>query len=355
MYCNLMYTIATHLIETKSGLSFTQFLQQRFFDPLGMTSTYLQPEPAIAAGCKDLMASFYVWDEERQAFKDVAWEQTPEDQGAGSIFTSVNDYIKWVRCVMNRQAPITPEIYKGLLKPRTIVEPEAEANDELEPFYSAELYAAGWGVAYYRGYKIVIHDGQIAGSGSCHFFLPHFKFGAVILANSDQAGTLGEVIAKVLVDEVIGVPEAERVDWSAVMKEAEAKYEVKRHEEIGRKLPTSPHESPSQPSCRQFSLEKYTGRYHNVGYHNMDVEIKDGTLFIDATDRSMGLTLTFEHVRDETAFIAHVCDWQEGADEPFAAEFRMEEGRVSGMGIKLEDDLDEFIWFDKIGGSSQRV
>ena len=81
---------------------------------------------------------------------------------------------------MNQQPPITPAVFKGLSKPRSIADPD-DGVDDLPPLTSQTLYTAGLEMSYYRGHQIISHDGMTSGYGSVHFFLPHFKFGGVIL------------------------------------------------------------------------------------------------------------------------------------------------------------------------------
>lgn len=51
-------------------------------------------------------------------------------------------------------------------------------------------------------------------------------------------------------------------------------------------------------------------------------------MFIGATDRSMGFTLRFTHVRYQTRYTAYSTDAVEGGDDPLEAECVFEEGRV---------------------------
>ena len=83
----------------------------------------------------------------------------------------------------------------------------------------------------------------------------------------------------------------------------------------------------------------------------MNLEVKDGQLFIDAYDRSMGFTftLTFEHVHSQTHYIAKLMDHLDSADEEeLKAEFRFDNDKVVKMGIHLEPDLENLIWFDRV-------
>ena len=131
----------------------------------------------------------------------------PRVKEAGSIVTSVNDFVRWVKTLMNHEDPINERLYQGLVRTRTFRNPDAR---RLKPFTSPVAYAAGLDVYYYRGYMVVGHDGVISGFGSRFFFLPYFKFGAVIFGNSNRAGSVASTLARELIDEIFGVPEAER-------------------------------------------------------------------------------------------------------------------------------------------------
>jgi hypothetical protein len=80
----------------------------------------------------------------------------------------------------------------------------------------------------------------------------------------------------------------------------------------------------------------------------MTIEIRSDKLFIDARDRSFPATLDFEHLKDGTNFIAHLRDDYEGGDEQLEAMFQFGDDGVIRMGIKLEPELYEYIWFDRL-------
>jgi hypothetical protein len=344
MYCNQMFTVASYLVEKLSGQSFADYLRERFFEPLKMTSTHLQPDAAVAAGLKDRMATNYCWIEERKEIKPVSWEQCPESQGAGSIITSVNDHIKWVSALMNFEPPITEDICKELIRPRVVVN---DNDDGLYPRTSFLTYALGLERSSYRGYNIVKHDGQISGSGSCHFFVPKLNFGAVVLANSSEASALGDILSFELMDEVLKVPIEDRPDWNAVMRESIDDYmqnEVKG-DDLKRKMCPEFNGTNEQ---QKIPLASYAGQYWNAGYHGFNVEVKDGQLFVDAKDRGTGFSLLFEHVCGQTTYIAHLSSHLEEGDEPIEAEFRFDNDRVTKLGLRIESDLEEKIWFDRV-------
>lgn len=66
-----MYTVATYLVERKSGISFVDFLRKYFFGPLEMNSISLQPEAARAKGLGDRITAGYIWDADLREYKEL--------------------------------------------------------------------------------------------------------------------------------------------------------------------------------------------------------------------------------------------------------------------------------------------
>lgn len=350
IYSNIMYIVASYLVEHLSGMTFAEFLHEHFFQPLDMTSSYLQPDAAKAAGLMERLSIPYEWDEKRKTWIALPYEQLPEGQGAGSVWTSVNDYIKYIQAMMYQHAPITDEIYKGVTKLRAIENPRAVTDDQ-EPFTSPFAYAAGWEIYNYRGHTIVRHDGAIDGYGSTHLFLPDLMFGCVAFANSNPGSMVTEILAKELIDHVLGVPDAERVDWNARAHKTEVDGQEESKNDQARLRNDL---CPNGPEPQKLPLSVYTGEYWNAGYRGMKVEIKDDALFIDASKRtSNGFLMRFEHLCGQNMFLAHfvstVPEMSTEDAEAIKAEFRFDNDRVVKMGLALVSELDDMIWFDKLG------
>ncbi|KAI0427836.1 beta-lactamase family protein [Xylaria sp. FL1042] len=336
-YNNIMYTVATHLVEKKSKLAFADFLQERFFGPLGMSSTHLQPARARSFGLGDRIAAGHTWDKKNETYIGFEPSDSPESQGAGSIMTTVNDYIKWVKALMNKEHPIDEEVYKGLIKMRTFASRDPE---DREPLTSPTVYAAGLEIFYYRGYVVIGHDGSVCGFGSRHFFVPELKLGGAIFGNAGNADDVATILSRELIDEALGVPIPDRPDWDKLVRDEMLKYEKDPKEEERRRILSEATEPQKMP------LSAYTGEYWNPGYHGMVVTIKNGKLFVDGSDRSFGFSLVFDHVREQTEYITHLSNPQQGIDYLVPTKFMFHNDKTTKMGLELEDD--EFIWFDRV-------
>lgn len=350
MYSDLMFTTLTQLVETKTCRPFSSFLQETFFTPLTMDSTNLQPHLAQEKGLGDRIATGYTWDTFTSSYKSFQSPDRPEGQGAGSVMTSVNDYIKWVGALMRKEAPINEHIYENLIRSRTFI--ETDHNPKwMGPYTSQTVVGAGLEMMYYRGHLVVFHNGLTQGFASRHFFIPGFQVGAVVLANSAAAGRIIEILCRELIDDALGLPEAERHDWcgSIALKTAEDgdRAAENRKSRVLDQLRSSLC-SDGVTASLTTDLAAFTGRYWHAGYRGLTVKADDTgkELVIDATDRSQGFTATLEHVCQQTNFIAHLCDFLDGGETPIRAEFVVEGGKAQRFGLALEDELD-MIWFDR--------
>ena len=339
-YCNMIYTVASHLVVTVSGRPFEDFLKDRIWNPLEMLDTRIGMSAKEALDASHQLAQGYCWDEEKQEHYAVPWLHQPEGQGAGSIFSSAHDYAKWIRTMINRAGPISEAGHQDLVKPRVIA--EADVEDSPKPFHSHLLYALGWEIENYRGYTVIGHGGCISGFGSLMRYLPQLEWGIVIFGNADGANQVAEILCWHLIDELLGVPASERFDWDEFARQQEESYADEQREDL---YP----ERPDPPLPMSACLQSYVGRYRNAGYHDLVVDLQDGRLHVDAKDRSFGFDLWFEHVSGEH-FIAENIYMVDGDKERMKARFLHDSsGGVQSLGIAFVKEMeDPMIWFTKV-------
>lgn len=156
---------------------------------------------------------------------------------------------------------------------------------------------------------------------------------------------------KEILDELVEVPRSERPEWNAIQAQAEQKYknsQTEKAEELRKELSTK---GDGEAESQKLPLSLYVGEYWNVGYRGLEVTTKDGRLFIDASDRTMGFMLSLDHFSSQTQFLATMFDVQTDGEEvdKLKVEFRFEgDGSVAkSMGVHLESGLDELIWFHR--------
>lgn len=306
-----------------------------------MSSTVLQPSEVRASEKEDSLSTPY-------SFRDGAYhatyhQETPEAQGAGSIQTSVNDLAKFIRAMINRAEPITDAIYNAVTTPR--ITKNQRGDHKNSSGHPPPSYALGWDIHYYRGAQVISHDGVVTGYGSRMFFLPDYRFGAVILGNSEAAFDLSFIVQSFLVDEVLNIPKEERFDVASRRSKRFTAQEARRKKNLQR---NAARRDQSRGSIGT-SMGVYLGNYHNLGYRNVTVQEKDGLLFIDGRDRSMPFTMLLGHVSDDSVFRGYLAD--DTGEDVVPVRFRSgPHGQVSAIGMVLEPALgnDCFIWFDRI-------
>ncbi|OCL11461.1 beta-lactamase family protein, partial [Glonium stellatum] len=338
-YCNMMYTVASYMVETLSGEPFADFLNNRIWKPLGMANTYLDVPEVENNNAMSKMAKGYRWDQSTERYIEIPAIRQPEGQGAGCVFSSAEDYAKWVRAMIKRAGPISEVAHKELIKPRIITDPY---GDDRMPFHSHMCYALGWGLETYRGYTIVDHDGGVSGFGSLMRYIPEKEWGIVIFGNSNGANNAEEMICWHLIDALLGTPSQEKFDYNTFLRNQEKEQ---REEEEKDPYP----ERPASALAPSAPISSYAGRYRNAGYHDLLVEIVDGKLQADAKDRTFGFTLTFEHVSGEF-FEVVMLDILDDTRRRLRAEFKLNSsGVVHDLGINLAGDMqDPLIWFIRV-------
>lgn len=339
-YSNLMYTVATHLIETVTGEAYGNFLRKRIWEPLGMLNTYHDIPSVEAENAQDRLATGHHWDKKSESYFVIPSYAQPEGHGAGCVFSSVGDYAKWVRAFLQRSGPLSEESQKQMTTGRTIV--PYEGNDAL-PSYGPSLYALGLIVESYRGHTVVGHDGSFYGFKALMRYLPEYDWGIVIFGNATNAFFVHQILSHQLMDEVIHVPQEERTDWSAYWRKCyqdEEKEDTKEDPEL---LPPNSREPLSVP------LEELAGEYFNAGYRTMVLVHNKGRLEADCTDRCTPFELRFDHLSGNR-FVVEFHDVLIKGKRKMKAEFNIEDGAVQSFGVPLCDEMgDELIWFHKLG------
>lgn len=337
-YSNVMYTVATHLIETVTGGTYSDFVRKNLWEPLGMSSTY-HDLPGIDAGnVMAHLAAGYKWDKDKQEHFCIPSYAQPEAQGAGCQYSSVSDYAKWVRALIQRSAPLSEESHKEMVTGRIPV--PYDGNDAL-PLYGHTLYALGLNVESYRGHTVVGHDGTFYGFRSSMRYLPNHNWGVVLFGNSYDSYYVNQILFHQLMDDVLKTPKEEATDWPAYWRKCYDDDEKEEEQDPGLSPPESPESLP-------VTIERLAGEYYNAGYRTLRLEMKEGQLESDCTDRCMPFHLTFEHLTAKK-FVAVHQDVLFRNKRKMNAEFDIsEDGTIHSLGIPLCIEMeDTLIKFEK--------
>lgn len=207
-YSNLMFATLSHVIETLTGQWLGDALRKWLWQPLGMNSTYLSLQDALASGSH--VARGYFWDEEKQEYTGFPRMPTEEVSGSGAVITSAADMAKWLRFWLREQRPLSPDGHLSVRRPHIVI---GDGGDPA-PYDTPLMYAKGWQTSSYRGCRFWTHHGGMDAFGAQVTFFPDLDFGVAVMGNTAfTANAVAEIATWHLVDERLGVPPSERFDW----------------------------------------------------------------------------------------------------------------------------------------------
>ncbi len=257
-YQNLMYLTAGVLIEKITGKRWEDFTRERIFKPLGMNQSVFSATEA-PKGAETALPYRKDGDKAvRMPYREIA-----AIGPAGSIYSSVNDMLKWVQMHLdagkaNGQAFISADAVNKMHHAHKVIE---GSESTVYPEFSARSYGLGWFV-YNRGeLKVVQHGGNIDGFSAYVYMLPHQQIGMVFLTNRNGTA-LPNVLANYATDLLLEKP---YTDWSTRVFGDQAKKAEEQEKEAGKKKPVAG-TSPSH------DFNDYVGKYEHPGYGFIDVK-----------------------------------------------------------------------------------
>ncbi|PWY72783.1 penicillin-binding protein [Aspergillus eucalypticola CBS 122712] len=344
-YCNLMYVVVSHVIETLTGGKWLgDTLTRTIWHPLGMKSTYFNLNDAKASP-HHLARGYYHTpsdgdnDNDSNHYHEIPWMPLDEISGAGSIISNVVDYAKWARALLYQTEPLSPAVYKAIFEPRTLLPSE-------EPFTGPRAYALGWYTGVYQGVQFFEHTGGMNAFGAEVILFPRLKYAVVMLANTARTSNYAQkALAFRLVDEKLGVPVERRFDWNA--------KNMAHIEEERKKALDAIHKAPAHVIPHSLELGEYVGTYVHPGYQTVEIYLDQSKNILRADrDRTTWPEyLSFKHVNGEhfLAISEHVGDLGALFPDVYAAEFRIgEKGKPCALGVAWEKTMKEKIWFTRL-------
>ena len=314
-YSNQMVSLAGYLVDVLSGKSYEDFVRERIFAPLGMTSSDFEVESL----------SKYEKTSKGYVFANDMFIQPPSMHlGAfapsGAIVSSAEDMAKFAMF----------QLGDGSWEGERLVS-EAMMNEmhshqmigtpyfwDFEETQCAE-YGLGWFTDIYRGRKLINHGGNTNGFSAQMTLLPEEKYAVVALSNATSnfaVNALGHYAA----DEALGVEEVS--DWSTrfnevfanLMSGAMAGMQARAEAKVPDTQPTRP-------------FEDYAGKYTHPGFGTMEFAMTEQGL----AGTWNGLPAMLMHYNyDAFDLVLPVL----GAAVP--AEFVLKDGEITGLSVVME-------------------
>lgn len=292
VYHNSMYLVAGKVIEKVSGMSWERFMSDRVFGPLGMMRTL----PTLEAAMKQANRSSAHY---RIKGTIEVIPEMPIDSvaPAGSVWSNADDMARWMNYLLSGKAADGRE----LLKPATLDEifrPQVILPQNFFPTFRLikpkwTTYGLGWFQHDYRGEKVDVHTGSIAGRTAIVGLIRDKKIGVYVFGNLDRAEARHGIVYKVFDRLVFG--DGSGRDWNAEFKRL---YDD-RDAEAGKQAEAllSKRLNGTRPS---LPLQAYAGTYTDPFYGTVEIKFADGKLTA-LVARDLSAELQHRHVDTFTA------------------------------------------------------
>ena len=275
LYNNLMYTAAGQVIDELTGQTWEQFVQQRIFDPLGMTHSTLTiednlkgPEPAVPYSERRDSVVLY-----RQPYYTAEVAIAP----AGAINSSVQDLSRWVIALLNGGRVDGQQVIPAAVLRETMAPTLAMPNAALESRGWGEnlnqYYGMGRWVSSYRGHLLALHGGDLPGFHSQISIMPNDSIGVIVLVIGDHVAPMYNGLTYVIYERLLGLsptPWSDRLNTIRLKNKA-AGTAGRAKAGAGRVAGTA----PSHP------LDDYTGEFENAAYGVVTIARGDTGLTFD--------------------------------------------------------------------------
>lgn len=283
-YENIMFAVATLIVEQASNESYADFVRTQIFAPLGMDDALID-----GSGLRptDDVATSYMPDADGRlgAVPTLVWKN---NAGAAGIYASIDDMAKWAGTQLNQGVLPHPKDDRArlfsaatqadmftMVTPIAIDAPSVPALAAAQP--NTLGYAAGWFVSDFRGQHMVWHTGGFPGTVSETTLLPSLGIAVVVLTNQESEEAFNAITFHIA-DGYLGRSDT---DWIAAYA-ASASKRVARLAADDAKNGRRP-EPALEPS---LPLQSYARHYKDAWYGVVDVTSDGKTLRVHFAESS---------------------------------------------------------------------
>ncbi len=281
-YSNLMYITAGEIIETVTGKSWGENVQERILDPLGMDRTI--------SSLNDLdLKGNYATPHARKDDKNytIPWTKWDNVAATGGLISSVSDVAKWMIFNLNhgingQDTLLSKATRNRIWTPHNNFTVDHTSENDFNRHFNS--YGLGWGLSDYHGRLRVGHTGGYDGMITAITLIPDENLGVVVLTN----GTKSPIMAATYyaLDKMLGVPTNK--DWSAESLK-NTNRRIKNDTRIAdrknsRVLNTKP----------ITQAKDFIGAYHSDVYGKISITKKDDALKLEFAHSSF-LSATLTH------------------------------------------------------------
>jgi CubicO group peptidase (beta-lactamase class C family) len=306
-YDNVLYLVASEVIEAVSGQSWEAFVQGRILAKVGMTDSDVRHSAAAEGG-----NTAGTHAEVNDTVRPVAPFDSDNTNPAGGIMSGAADMAKWMLVQLDSgrvasgarlfSAASARQLWREVT-PTPIGDPPPGLRDLAHLRATMAGYALGLNVRDYRGKILLQHTGGLPGYVSKVAMIPDLRLGVTVLTNQESGAAFESIVFQVL-DYYLG---AKPPDYPVLLQQVTRSQREKVREEE-RRAATS-RDSTWGPS---LPLTRYAGTYRDQWYGDVAIAREGGGLVIRFT-RTPALVGDLVHWQHDT-FLARWRDRELRAD-----------------------------------------
>ena len=275
LYNNMMYAGAGYVVELLSGKTWEDFLEERIFEPLGMTSTVFSIDEMVAQEDHGVP---YTERRDSDELYEIPYYREAKGMGpAGSINSNLKDVSRWLIALLNGGRVDGKQVIPESVLKATIAPAIALPNAALEARGFGEMlnsvYGTGRWTASYRGHLLAYHGGDINGFHSQISVMPGDGIGVVVLVIGDHCAPLYNVVSFHVYERLLGLSET---PWSERLLEVRKKGKQAGKE--ARAKAGAERVSGTKPS---HPVEDYVGEFDHPAYGVVTISRKSEDLLFD--------------------------------------------------------------------------
>jgi len=285
-YQNLMFLVAGQVAAAVEGKSWDAVLRERILDPLGME--------ASSSSVRDLEGKENVATPHDRIDGRVIvlpYDDVDSVGPAASLNSNVVEMSRWMRMhlaggVFDGERILPATLVREM---QTVQTPVAVSPRTSESFHQNFAgYGLGWGLADYRGHKLVQHGGGLTGMISRQTLVPDLDLGVIVLSNL-APNSFPRALAYHVIDAYLDAPQT---DWNAV-------YLERRRRQEGAEAAAESLRVKARAEGTRASLpfEEYAGIYANPLSGRAHVRLENDRLVFDYNPRHAG---ELEHWHHDT-------------------------------------------------------
>jgi CubicO group peptidase (beta-lactamase class C family) len=294
-YSNLGYFLVGEMIANLTGAPWEEAMQERLFEPLGMTRS----GPSLGSRPADgnMSANHAIVD---GTLTTVDADTHGVTGAAGSAISTASDMARWMNALIaggtvDGQQVIAAETVQTLFEP-VIAAPVTFTETPPISQTNGFAYSLGWGDFYWHNHRVIEKGGALAGVRTVVNLVPELELGVAVLTNLNLT-YLPEAIRAFVLEQFLGPADTDmQTEIRSMAQQIEAIFAA------------PPPTSAGLPMGAE--LDSYAGTYEHELYGQFVVVVDGDNLRLDAGPAGRPATLQFDSLN------TFLLDWGSAAEIP---------------------------------------